>query len=334
MIRISHLYKSYGNGPEDLVLQDISLEIRQGEIFGIIGQSGVGKSTLLRCINGLEDFDGGALEVKGTDISRLKGQEKRQFRKSIGMIFQNFALLNRKSVLENVMLPMRCWKYPPEAMRSRALELLNLVGLGEKTEAYPAELSGGQKQRVAIARALTLNPEILLCDEATSSLDPAITRSILDLLEDINRELGITIVIVTHEMDVVRHICDRMAIVTGGRVAAEGPVEDIFLGRPPALTELTGEKELPQSPGYATVRIQIRHENLHEPVLYRLTRETGIPFSVVSADIGKFRRQSFGSLYLSVPEVQLKPFLTAARAMGLACGEAVTAGKGETSDVF
>ena len=225
-----------------MILKDVSLEIRKGEIFGIIGQSGVGKSTLLRCINGLESYNRGKLIVNGSEVCALSHDGLRHFRKDIGMIFQNFALLNRKTVFENVVLPMRCWGYPKTKMEKTAKDLLNLVGLENKTHAYPNALSGGQKQRVAIARALTLEPKILLCDEATSSLDPGMTKSILDLLKNINKKLGLTIVVVTHEMDVIKLICDKMAIISKGRIEVCGSVESVFLKQPAALLDLIGNK--------------------------------------------------------------------------------------------
>ena len=241
MIKVQNLCKSYKSGR---VLSDINLHVQRGEIFGIVGQSGAGKSTLLRCINGLESFESGKVIVNDIDIARLDERAMRQFRRKIGMIFQNFALLNRKTVLDNVMLPMECWHYPQAEKRRKAEELLALVGLADKLGSLPHELSGGQKQRVAIARALTLDPDILLCDEATSALDPAITQSILELLRDVNRQLGITILMVTHDMAVIKTICKRMAIITGNRIATTGRVSDVFLAEPAELRELVGRKEI------------------------------------------------------------------------------------------
>jgi D-methionine transport system ATP-binding protein len=186
-----------------------------------MGKSGAGKSTLLRCINGLESFQRGEIHVGGISVGRLNDRELRRLRGSIGMIFQDFALLERKTVFENVCLPMECWKYPLKERRDKALSLLRNMGLEDKIDSMPSELSGGQKQRVAIARALTLDPRVLLCDEATSALDPQITKSILALLAKINRELGITVVIVTHEVDVVKRVCDRAAIIADGARADE-----------------------------------------------------------------------------------------------------------------
>ncbi|SCM79359.1 Methionine import ATP-binding protein MetN [uncultured Sporomusa sp.] len=296
MIQVQNLCKSYNNSK---VLTDINLQVHQGEIFGIVGQSGAGKSTLLRCINGLETFDKGKMIVNDTDISLLSENELRLFRRKIGMIFQNFALLNRKTVLENVMLPMECWKYPQTAMKKKAEELLDMVGLAGKMKSLPNELSGGQKQRVAIARALTLEPDILLCDEATSALDPAITKSILELLADVNRELGITIVIVTHDMSVVKTACDRMAIITGNKIAVQGSVADIFLDEPPALIELVGRREIIAQPGRTIIKLAISDSGINQ-FLYSFALDLKIDFSIAAANIEQFHNNSYGHLYLSI----------------------------------
>nr|WP_284708678.1 methionine ABC transporter ATP-binding protein [Sporomusa sphaeroides] len=280
-------------------MTDINLQVHQGEIFGIVGQSGAGKSTLLRCINGLETFDKGKMIVNDTDISLLSENELRLFRRKIGMIFQNFALLNRKTVLENVMLPMECWKYPQTTMKKKAEELLDMVGLAGKMKSLPNELSGGQKQRVAIARALTLEPDILLCDEATSALDPAITKSILELLADVNRELGITIVIVTHDMSVVKTVCDRMAIITGNKIAVQGSVASIFLDEPPALIELVGRRAIIAPPGRTIIKLAISDSGINQ-FLYSFALDLKIDFSIAAANIEQFHNNSYGHLYLSI----------------------------------
>ena len=210
MINIKNLNKYYSNTK---VLNNISIDIKKGEIFAIVGHSGAGKSTLLRCINGLEDYADGILLVNNKEIKNLKKDELREFRKNIGMIFQHFSLIQRKTVFENISLPMQLWGYKKEEISKKVNDLLALVGLEEKKDAYPSQLSGGQKQRVAIARALTLDPEILLCDEATSALDPNTTTSILNLLKEINEKLNITIVIVTHEMEVVKQIAQKALLL-------------------------------------------------------------------------------------------------------------------------
>ncbi len=310
MILVQNLYKSYGNAEEDIVLRDVSLEVQKGEIFGIIGQSGVGKSTLLRCINGLEVFNRGKLIVNGRDISRLSDYELRHFRKDIGMIFQNFALLNRKTVFENVVLPMQCWGYPKTKMNQIAKELLSLVGLENKIDVYPNELSGGQKQRVAIARALALEPEILLCDEATSSLDPGMTKSILDLLRSINQKLGLTIVFVTHEMDVIKMICDKMAIITEGRIAVSGSVESVFFEESAVLLDLIGRREIDIPHGKAVVKLSVKNENILEPFLYQMAIELNVRFSILSASIERPNKNSFGNIFLAIPKKDIQTVLT------------------------
>lgn len=225
MIKIENVNKSYNN---QKVIKDLSLTIKEGEVHGIVGKSGAGKSTLLRMINGLEKFDSGDIIVRDKSISQVSEKGLRNIRKNIGIIFQNFALLNRKTVYENVAFPMKCWDYPDEKIKYQATHLLNIVGLDDKLESMPLNLSGGQKQRVAIARALALDPEILLSDESTSGLDPITTNSILNLLLSINEQFGITMVVVTHEMDVIKRICDRVSILEEGKIVATGKVKDLL----------------------------------------------------------------------------------------------------------
>ena len=223
-----------------------------------------------------------------------------EFRRDIGMIFQNFALLDRKTVIENVMLPMQCWKYSKERMQKRAEELIHRVGLGDKLYAMPRELSGGQKQRVAIARALALEPRILLCDEATSALDPAITKSILELLESINEELGITIVIVTHEMSVVKEACDRVAIVEDGIIVSEGDVEKVFLEDDSALQKLMGDKKLQAPEGKDLVKVLMRGSEEEQSAIYNLAAAGDVPFGIFSANVTPFHnKHQMGHIYLT-----------------------------------
>ena len=210
MIEICDLNKSFG---ELNVLKNINLTIPTGEIYGLVGRSGAGKSTLLRCMNGLEGYDSGSVKIDGIEVKDRDKDEMRDLRKEMGMIFQTFSLVSRRSVYQNVALPLKCWKYPKQEIDKRVKELLELVEITEKVDERPEVLSGGQKQRVAIARALALNPKILLCDEATSALDPKTTQSVLNLLQDINRKLGLTIVVVTHQMEVIRSCCDNVMIL-------------------------------------------------------------------------------------------------------------------------
>ncbi|HSR04679.1 MAG TPA: ATP-binding cassette domain-containing protein, partial [Proteiniclasticum sp.] len=235
MIEINNLEKQYD---KQEVIRDVSFRIEKGEIFGIVGRSGVGKSTLLRCINALEPFNKGDIIIDGISIGSLDSDGVRRLRKKVSMIFQNFNLLNQKTALENVTLPMEIWGYDKKIILSRAKELLDLVGLSNKYKSKPRSLSGGEKQRVAIARALALDPEYLLCDEATSALDPNTTKEILALLRKINRELGLTLVVVTHQMEVVKDICQRVAVMESGKVSAIGKVEDLFLNPAKSLKKL------------------------------------------------------------------------------------------------
>ena len=229
MISIRDLEKVYSNGGSNVTaLKGINLDIPRGSIFGIIGLSGAGKSTLIRCINRLDPPTGGKILIDGTDIMQLSNKDLLQMRRQLGMIFQQFNLLMQRTILANVMFPMEISGVPRAQAKKRAMELLDIVSLSDKANMYPAQLSGGQKQRVAIARALTMEPKVLLCDEATSALDPMTTRSILLLLQDINKRLGITIVVITHEMEVIRQICTDVAIIDGGVIAEHGRVRDVF----------------------------------------------------------------------------------------------------------
>lgn len=238
MIQINDLSKEYITKKGSVIGVDrVNLTINEGEVFGIVGYSGAGKSSLLRCINLLERPTRGTIEVNGLDLTKLRGEQLRKARLKIGMIFQHFYLISQKTVAENIAFALRAANTPKEKMAIRVSELLEMVGLTDKKDVYPAQLSGGQKQRVGIARALANNPSVLLCDEATSALDPNTTLSILRLLKKINRELNITIVLITHEMNVVKEICDRMAVMQDGRVVEEGMVYDIFSNPQADLTK-------------------------------------------------------------------------------------------------
>lgn len=301
MIEISNLQKYYG---DTKVLNNINVEIDKEDIYGLVGVSGAGKSTLLRCINGLEPYEGGNLKVNGVQVKDLNENEIREFRKNIGMIFQQFSLLQRKTVYENVALPMKCWGYTKSDIDKKVKELLELVELGDKLNSKPRELSGGQKQRVAIARALTLNPQILLCDEATSALDPNITNSILELLKKINKELGITIVVVTHEMNVVKHVCNKMAILSGGNLEVKGKVEDVFLDKPKALEELLGESQYEIVPKEGVNIEIIERKNIQKgSLLASLAIDTGVKYSLVWGVSDKYRDKILGSFIINVKEI-------------------------------
>jgi D-methionine transport system ATP-binding protein len=238
MIEIKNLTKTYFSKDREVkAVDNVSITIHDGEIFGIVGYSGAGKSSLLRCINLLERPTSGKITVDGVDLTKLDSKRLRQARLKIGMIFQHFNLVNQKTVAENIAFALKASKTPKNKIEKRVNELLDMVGLADKKDVYPGQLSGGQKQRVGIARALANNPKVLLCDEATSALDPTTTKSILNLLKKINKELNITIVIITHEMDVVKEICHRMAIMENGRIVEQGNVYDIFASPKEQLTK-------------------------------------------------------------------------------------------------
>ncbi|KIN81144.1 methionine ABC transporter ATP-binding protein [Clostridium botulinum] len=300
MIEISNLQKFYSNTE---VLHNINVNIDKGDIYGLVGVSGAGKSTLLRCINGLESYEAVNLKVNGIEVKKLNGKKLRAFRKNIGMIFQQFSLLERKTVYENVALPMECWGYKKTDIDRKVKELLELVELKDKINSKPRELSGGQKQRVAIARALTLDPEILLCDEATSALDPNITNSILELLKKINRELGITIIVVTHEMEVVKKVCNKMAILSKGNLEAKGNVEDIFLDKPVVLEELLGSLEDSVIPKQGVNIEIIERENIQEgSLLSSLAIDTKVKYSLVWGGTDKYRDKILGAFVINIKE--------------------------------
>lgn len=300
MVDIVNVVKSFG----DLeVLKDVTIHINDKEIYGIIGQSGAGKSTLLRCINGLEDYQSGEIIVNGIKVTRDDQKQLHQLQKTMGMIFQNFNLLNRLDVYDNVALPMKFWGMKtntPEA-KKKIEGLIKMVGLEDKIHARPRELSGGQKQRVAIARALVLDPKILLCDEATSALDPAITRGILALLQQINREMGITIIVVTHQMEVVKQICRRVAFIKDGMVLAEGRPEELFVKPEKDVKKfLQQDSELLPQTG---INIQLFFtDKSSDPVITMMARELDINFSICWAKLEDFRHNVYGSLVINVNE--------------------------------
>ena len=246
MIQIEHLNKTYVSrqGETHVALTDIDLTIEDGSVFGIIGQSGAGKSTLVRCLNLLERPTSGSIVIDGRDITNLSGKDLREFRSSVSMIFQNFSLLQQRTVLRNVMFPLELRHADKKDAEKRARELLELVGLADKCDKYPSQLSGGQQQRVAIARALISNPSIMLCDEATSALDSMTTHSILKLLKDINKEMGVTIVLITHSLAVAELICDNIVVIDEGKIVEKGKTEDIFANPQSDVAKKLLEKRL------------------------------------------------------------------------------------------
>lgn len=301
MIDLINVRKSFG----DLeVLKDINLHINEKEIYGIIGQSGAGKSTLLRCINGLETYDSGTIKVGDSVVDVKDKKALRQLRKNMGMIFQNFNLLSRLDVYDNVALPLKFWGENPNTPENKAKieRLISLVGLKEKIHERPSNLSGGQKQRVAIARALVNDPKVLLCDEATSALDPRITHGILELLKQINDELGITIVVVTHQMEVVKQICERVAFLKHGVVLAEGKPEELFVKPSEDVKKFLGEEGQTLPTTGVNVQLFFTDDSSDEPVITEMARELGIDFSICWAKLEEFRENVFGSLILNISE--------------------------------
>lgn len=301
MIDLVNVQKSFG----DLeVLKDINIHIKEKEIYGIIGQSGAGKSTLLRCINGLESYDSGTITVDGKQVDVTDKKALRELRRNMGMIFQNFNLLERLDVYDNVALPMRFWGINPktEESKKKIEGLIEMVGLKDKIHSRPSELSGGQKQRVAIARALVNDPKILLCDEATSALDPRITKGILSLLTKINEEMGITIVVVTHQMEVVKEICQRVAFLKHGVVLAEGKPEELFVKPTADIKKFLGEESQTLPKSGVNIQLFFLDETSDEPVVTEMARELSIDFSICWGKLEEFRSNVFGSLVINVKE--------------------------------
>lgn len=307
MIEIKHLSKTFGvSGGTVDALKDITLTIPDGEIYGIIGMSGAGKSTLVRCINMLERPTSGEVLIDGKSMTELSQRELREKRRDITMIFQGFNLLMQRNCLKNVCFPLELAGVKKADAEKRAAELLELVGLGDKLKSYPAQLSGGQQQRVAIARALATHPEILLCDEATSALDPQTTQSILSLIRDIHDRLGITVIIITHQMSVVEQICTRVAILDGGEVAEEGTVSDVF-----SSPKSEAAKRLVYPEGYqnpvmsgedgAVIRVVFNGANATEtPLIAKMAIEENIAASILSASTRSIGDKAYGNMLLGI----------------------------------
>lgn len=307
IIRLVGLGKYFdtSNGPIK-ALDDINLSIGRGEIYGIIGLSGAGKSTLVRCINYLELPTSGDVFFENKSLSNMKPKEQRLARQSMGMIFQQFNLLEQRNVLQNVCFPLEIAKKPKKEARERAMELLEIVGLQDRANAYPAQLSGGQKQRVAIARALATNPKILLCDEATSALDPNTTKSILDLLREINKTMGVTVVVITHEMAVIEAICDRVAIIDQSHIAEEGSVVQIFsnpkskIGRQLILGDAADQ--VIRFRNSRQIRISFDGRSSFEPVLANLILTCKVPVNIIHAETRDINGTAMGQMVIQLPE--------------------------------
>ena len=306
MIELKHLSKVFPTADGDFeALSDINLTIGDGDIFGIVGMSGAGKSTLVRCINLLERPTQGEVLIDGENLMDLSPARLRQTRRSISMIFQQFNLLMQRTCLKNICFPMEIAGVPAAEAKKRALEYLDIVGLPDKANAYPAQLSGGQMQRIAIARALASNPKVLLCDEATSALDPTTTRSILKLIQDINRRLGITVVVITHEMAVVEEICTHVAILDHGHMVETGTVEEVFsnpkteAGRKLVFPE---GARIDQFPVASVVRVVFNGGSSYEPLIASLAIDCGVKVNILGADTRNVNGKAFGSMLLGLPE--------------------------------
>lgn len=308
MIDLIHLSKTFqvSDGTVE-ALRDITLHIEDGDIYGIIGMSGAGKSTLVRCINMLERPTSGQVIVDGKEMNSMSNSELRDARRSITMIFQGFNLLMQRNCLQNICFPMELAGFKKAAARRRALELLDLVGLPDKAKSYPAQLSGGQQQRVAIARALAIHPKVLLCDESTSALDPNTTHSILELIQEINQKLGITVVVITHQMSVVEDICNHVAILDDGRVVEEGLVSDIFSNpQSPAAKKLVfpsgiDETLLSQSDGRRLRLVFNGAQVTGAPIIAKMAVDIGVLANIIAASTRTIEAQAYGNMLLDIP---------------------------------
>lgn len=307
MIEIKNLSKTFQSGDGTVeALKDVSLTIEDGDIYGIIGMSGAGKSTLVRCINMLERPTEGQVLIDGCDLAKLPDKQLREVRRSVSMIFQSFNLLAQRTCIKNICFPLELAGMPKAEARARATELLELVGLPDKADAYPAQLSGGQKQRIAIARALATNPKILLCDEATSALDPKTTRSVLSLIKDINRKLGITVIVITHQMSVVEEICNKVSILDHGCVVEEGAVSTVFsrpkseaakrLVFPDGVTET-----LPIKEGEHHIRVVFNGADAaNTPLIAQLAIDKHISANILGANTKSIEGMAYGNMMLGI----------------------------------
>lgn len=313
MILLKNVLKKYKTASGSLTaVQDANLTIKKGEIFGIIGYSGAGKSTMIRLLNGLEKPTSGTVQVSGYDISTIKGKELRQARQKISMIFQHFNLLWSRTVEENIAFPLEIAGVGKEARQKRVSELVEMVGLKGREKAYPSQLSGGQKQRVGIARALANNPEVLLCDEATSALDPETTDAILDLLLDINEKLGITVVLITHEMHVIRKICHRVAVMEAGQIVEQGNVLEVFQSPKAVITkkfvsQVTESAEHKESisqmlddPNSQLIQLTFVGKKAEQPVISHLIRTFDVDVNIVHGNISATKSGPYGTLIVRI----------------------------------
>ena len=349
MIELEQISKTFADaGREVHAVNNVSLTIRNGDVFGIIGFSGAGKTTLVRCINLLERPTEGSVRIDGKELTRMPAKELRQARKKIGMIFQHFNLMPSRTIFGNVAYPLKGSGLRKDQIAEKVRKLLDLVGIADKEKAYPSQLSGGQKQRAAIARALANDPDILLCDEATSALDPQTTKSILKLLERLNRELGITLVVITHEMAVVKEICNRVAVMDHGRVVEEGEVFSVFASPKEELTrsfikttsnlqkieELIAAKSpvVALKPGERIVRLSYVERNASEPLISTMTKKNGVILNIIFADIEIVQNAPIGGTVgiLSGPQDKMDEALEDLRSKNVGVEVILDAGDSES----
>ncbi|ROR65344.1 methionine ABC transporter ATP-binding protein [Agrococcus jenensis] len=303
MISIEHVSRRFGDGPDAVVaLDDVSIDVAKGQIFGVVGQSGAGKSTLLRTVNALERPDSGRVTVDGVDVTALSGQALRNERHKIGMVFQHFNLVGNRTVAQNVEFALEATGAAEKDRRPKALDMLDLVGLAHRADDRPGQLSGGQRQRVGIARALASGPDVLLSDEATSALDPETTRSILELIRRLSRELGLTVLLITHEMEVVKRICDAAALMETGRVIEQGGLDELI--RTPGsqvAAELFPVGEPHRIPGHRIVDVTYTGLSADRPVIAQLARDFGLDVSILGAALETINGHQAGRTRLAVP---------------------------------
>ena len=309
MIEIINLSKSFTDKNSTVeALKNINLKVEKGDIYGIIGLSGAGKSTLIRCINRLEEPTSGSIFIDGKDIMKLRDEDMLEVRRRMGMIFQSFNLLSRRDCSKNIAFPLEVSGFHKNDIARRVDELLALVGLEDKKHSSPSQLSGGQKQRVAIARALAAKADILLCDEATSALDPTTTKSILTLLKEINTRLGITIVLITHQMEVIKEICNKVAVISDGEIVEQGPTFELFSKpRHPVTKKFISDKSLEGAFGYTVkdcnsklYKLTFLQESAHQPVISQLIKTTGVEVNIIAGHISNVQGRSYGNLVIEI----------------------------------
>lgn len=320
MIELKHLSKIYDNGKTKVeAIRDINLTIEDGDIFGIIGLSGAGKSTLIRCINFLEKPTEGQVIFDGVDLGTISHKELLKKRQSMSMIFQNFNLLSQRTALGNICYPLEIAGMNKNQAKEKARELLKIVGLEDKEKSYPVQLSGGQQQRIAIARALATNPKVLLCDEATSALDPNTTASILNLLKEINKIMGVTIIVITHEMKVIEQICNKVAVIDHSQIVEEGLVKEVFTTPKSQIAKqliLPTNQGVPSAEGFRCLRLVFDGTSSFEPIISSLSRQCDVNVNILGANTKNIEGVAYGQMLIQLPEdketeEKIKTFLTA-----------------------